>query len=140
MRRIGRVSDVLIKIPRCILRFRRIFIEIQVLVDASTVQRVVQCFKDTGAVEKAEYPKGHNDDLWQRLTKVDEHLIINLVLNRPSIYLHQVQQELAMSNYMYIFAGFTRKKLSRVALQRSEAGRVHYMRIFLCTILTCLSL
>ena len=42
-------------------------------VDASTVQREVLRFEDTGAVEKAEYPKRHDDDLQRRLTKVDKH-------------------------------------------------------------------
>ena len=42
-------------------------------VDASTVQRIVLRFEDTGAVEKAEYPKRHDDDLRRRLTKVDKH-------------------------------------------------------------------
>ena len=116
------------------LSYREIAMNLNV--DASTVQRVVQRFEDTGAVEKAEYPKGHDDDLRRRLTKVDEHLIIHLVLNRPSIYLHEVQQELATTTGTHISIptickflhqnGFTRKKISRVALQRSEAERVQY--------------
>ena len=63
-------------------------------VDVSTVQSVFQRFEDTGAVEIAKYPNGHNDCLRQRLAKVDEHLIIYLVLNHPSLYLCEVQQEL----------------------------------------------
>ena len=82
------------------LSYREIAMNLNV--DASTVQRVVQRFEDTGAVEKVEYPKGHNDDLRRRLTKVDEHLIIHLVLIHPSIYLHEVQQELTITTGTHV--------------------------------------
>ena len=67
---------------------------------------------------------------------MDKHLKIHLVLNHPSIYLHEVQQELATTTGTPVSIptmckflhknGFTRKKLSRVALQRSEVERVQY--------------
>ena len=43
---------------------------------------------------KDTYPKGHNHPS-QILTEVDELLVIHLVLDRPSIYLREIQQELA---------------------------------------------
>ena len=98
-------------------------------VDPSTVQRVVQQFEESRTVMKDPYPKGHNHPS-QILTEVDELLIIHLVLDRPSIYLHEIQKELAETTGTAIFVptlcnflhknGFSRKKLGRVALQRSE--------------------
>ena len=51
---------------------------------------------------KDPYPKGHNHPS-QILTEVDELLIIHLVLDRPSIYLHEIQKELAETNRTAIF-------------------------------------
>ena len=98
----------------------------------STVQRVVQRFEESGTVTKDPYPKGHNHPS-QILTEVDELLIIHLVLDRPSIYLHEIQKELAettgtaisvptLCNFLHK-NGFSRKKLGGVALQRSEQAR-----------------
>ena len=100
--------------------------------DPSTVQRVVQRFEVTGMVTNDPYPKGHNHPS-QILIKVDELLITHLVLDRPSIYLHEIQKELAettgteisvptLCNFLHK-NDFFRKKLSRVALQRREQAR-----------------
>ena len=63
-------------------------------VDPSTVQRVVQRFKQSGTVTKDVYPKGHNHPS-QILTEVDELLVIHLVLDRPSIYLRNFLHKMA---------------------------------------------
>ena len=66
----------------------------------------------------------------QILTEVDELLIIHLVLNWPSIYLHKIQKELAETTGTAISVpnllhkgGFSWKNLSQMALQRSENTR-----------------
>lgn len=87
-------------------------------VDPSTVQRVVQRFEQSGTVTKDVYPKGHNHPS-QILTEVDELLVIHLLLDCPSIYLREIQQELAetsgtavsvptLCNFLYK-NGFSRK-------------------------------
>jgi len=104
-------------------------------VDPSTVQRVVQRFEQSGTVTKDAYPKDHNHPS-QILTEVDELLVIHLVLDRPSIYIREIQQELAettgravslptLCNFLHK-NGFSRKKLSKVALQRSEEARERF--------------
>ena len=60
-------------------------------VDPSTVQRVVQRFEQSRTVTKDTYPKGHNHPS-QILTEVNELLVIYLVLDRPSLYLREIQQ------------------------------------------------
>lgn len=86
---------------------------------------------------KTEYPKGH-DHPHQKLTQVDEFLILHLILDKPSIYLRELQTELqattgtdvslsTICNFVHK-SGFTRKKLSVVALQRSDELRAQYMR------------
>ena len=102
-------------------------------VDPSTVQRVVQRFEQSGTVTKDAYPKGHNHPS-QILTEVDELFIIHLVLvlGRPSIYLREIQQELAETTGTAVSVptlcdflhknGFSRKELSKVALQKVRRG------------------
>ena len=94
-------------------------------VNPSTVQRVVQRFEQSGTVTKDAYPKGHNHPS-QILTEVDELLVIHLVLDHPSIYLREIQQEFAETTGTEVSVptlcdflhknGFSRKKLSKVAL------------------------
>ncbi len=59
-------------------------------VDHSTVCRTIELFNITGNVKKAEYPKGQK----QKLFDTDALVIIQVVLERPGIYLHEVQQYL----------------------------------------------
>ena len=59
-------------------------------VDPSTVQHTVQHFEETGTVSKAAYPKGHSHP-FKKLTEIDEFLILELVLERPGIYLDEIK-------------------------------------------------
>ena len=106
-------------------------------VDPSTVQRAVERFLATDTVTKTQYPKGH-DHPHQRVTQVDEFLILQLIIDKPSIYLHELQTELLQTtgtdvsisticNFVHK-SGLTRKKLSVVALQRSDELRAQYTR------------
>ena len=105
-------------------------------VDSSTVQRVIERFETTGTVSPAPYPEQHAE-LHKKLTRIDELLIIHLVADRPSIYLSELQQELlettgtevslsAICKYFHK-NGFTRRRLTKVALQRSEKERQQYV-------------
>ena len=60
-------------------------------VDESTVIRTVKLFNDTGSVTKWPYP---SDKAFRLLTETCQLFILNLVLDRPGIYLREIQQEL----------------------------------------------
>ena len=104
-------------------------------VDPSTVQGTIQLFETTGTVSKAEHPKGHGHP-FKKLTQIDEFLILELVLERPGIYLTEIQQELSdqtgtdisvstICNFLHK-NGITRQKLTRVAVQRNEELRTKF--------------
>ena len=60
-------------------------------VDRSTVVRVVEFFRTTGNVSKRQYPK---ERAARELTAPVQLFILNLVVQRPGIYLQEVQKEL----------------------------------------------
>lgn len=104
-------------------------------VDPSTVQRTVERFESTGSVCKQDHPRGHEHP-HQKLTAVDEFLLLYLVLDRPNTYLHELQRELSETTGTSVSisticnflrkSGFTRRKLTRVALQRSDELRAEF--------------
>ena len=61
-------------------------------VDQSTVQRTIKLFETSRTVSKAEYPKGASHP-FTKLTVMDEFLILELVIERPGIYLREIQQQ-----------------------------------------------
>lgn len=63
-------------------------------VDSSTVQRTVALFNATGSVQKHAYPK---ERAFRKLTPITQLFILNLVLEKPGIYLHEIQRELEAS-------------------------------------------
>ena len=60
-------------------------------VDKSTVYRTLQLFESSGSVEKRKYPK---ENAFWKLTTPAQLLILNLVVEKPGIYLHEVQRSL----------------------------------------------
>jgi len=58
-------------------------------VDASTVCRILQLFNQTGTVKKKAYD---NVNLNRKLTDIVQFFILQL-LDRPGIYLHEIQIE-----------------------------------------------
>jgi len=60
-------------------------------VDQLIVSRTVKLFNDQGDVEKKIYP---NNNGTQKLTLVDQLIVLELVLDRPGIHLHELQQQL----------------------------------------------
>ena len=61
-------------------------------VDAATVCRVAKLFEETGTVNKRSHPHGYDHHLKQ-LTKCDEYFIAELVVEKPGIYLRELQPE-----------------------------------------------
>ena len=51
--------------------------------DKSNVYRILQLFESSGSVEKRKYPKE------RKLTTPAQLLILNLVVEKPGIYLHE---------------------------------------------------
>ena len=60
-------------------------------VDPSTVSRIVSLFKSTGSVQKRPYPKDARPN--KKLTKTVQLTILHEVLQRPGIYLRELQTE-----------------------------------------------
>ena len=60
-------------------------------VDPSTLQRVVKRPNKCGNVSRKEYP---NDYKEKNLATSPEFIILNMVLQKPSVYLREIQEEL----------------------------------------------
>ena len=98
-------------------------------IDSSTVSRILSLFEETGDVEKRPHPCGQAHHQ-QKLTTIDQLFIIQVVLDRPGVYLHELRQCLLMETGTSVSEsticrflhtnGFTRQKLSRVAVQRND--------------------
>ena len=62
-------------------------------VAVSTLHRIVKKFEEMGSVSKKKYSVGNRHQL-QKLTKAVQLTVLHLILQRPSIYLWELQQEL----------------------------------------------
>ncbi|XP_065915597.1 uncharacterized protein [Dysidea avara] len=101
-------------------------------IDPSTVQRTVDRFKQTGDVQKRSYPRGD-----RKLTDIGMYLILDWVIEKPGIYLGEIKEELLqvagidisesrICRYLREW-GFTRQKMSLMAIQRSDLLRTEYI-------------
>ena len=103
-------------------------------VDQSTVSRTLRLFFTTGSVCKKRYPK---ERAFRKLTTPCQLFIYHLVLERPGIYLLEIQRELldlmlvdvniATICRFLCHAGFSRQKLRHVALQQDAFLREQYV-------------
>ena len=103
-------------------------------VDQSTVSRTLGLFYTTGSLCKKPYPK---ERAFRKLTASCQLLIYHLVLQRPGIYLCEIQRELLdlllvdvnISTICRSFhqTGFSRQKLRHVALQQDAFLREQYV-------------
>ena len=108
----------------------------RLMVDQSTVRRILQLFGNTGTVTKKDYPESHAENL-RLLTEVDQFLIMELVIEKPGTYLSEIKWQLEKTTGTTVSesticrflkqCGFTRKKIKHVALQRSEILRAKYV-------------
>ena len=103
-------------------------------VDPSTVSRIVQLFRQTGNVLPKKYPSNQST---AKLTSIDKLHILEVVLQKPGIYLREVQDELShltgtlvdVSTIMRFLhdSGFTRQKMIIRATQQSAILRAQYL-------------
>jgi len=103
-------------------------------VDKSTVYRIVQRFFNTGCIAKSPYPK---ERAARKLTDPVKLFVLQLVLEKPGISLHEIQEQLLFTLFIQIDitsicrllqqSGFTRQKLRITALQQSEYLRQTYI-------------
>lgn len=100
----------------------------------STVSRTLHLFNTTGSVRKRPYPK---ERAFRKLTDSCQLLIYHLVVQRPGIYLHEIQSELlnvllvdvsiaTICRFLHE-SGFTRQRLKHVALQQDALLRELYV-------------
>ena len=102
-------------------------------VDPSTAWRTVSLFNETGYVTKKKY---NSANLPRKLTDVVQFLLLQLILERPGIYLRELQAEVLSVMGLEVAActicqffhaqGFTRQKMQLVAKQRDEDLRMTF--------------
>ena len=74
-------------------------------VDPSTASRVTSLFKPMGSVEKRPYPKDCQPK--KKLSKTVQLAVLHSVLQRPGIYLRELQTEVfVLIGYMSVFLHF----------------------------------
>ncbi len=103
-------------------------------VDTSTVYRIVKQFETCGVVRKKPY-SAQNTTV--KLTKPVQLTILHLVLQKPGIYLWEIQQELRLMYGLDISpssvcnflkrSNFSRKKMQLIALQRDQELRATFV-------------
>lgn len=103
-------------------------------VDKSTVSRIRQRWYTSGSLKKATYPK---EKAYRKLTIPAQLLILHLVIEKPELFLHEIQTEVLDVLQLEVCTsticrflqsnGFTRQKLRLVALQRDEFLRQKFM-------------
>ena len=100
-------------------------------IDRSTVSRIVTRFETTGDVEPIK-KKGAQS----KISVYDEFCIIDSIVEKPSMYLHEIQQKVlettgtridASTVCRFLKNNFSRKKLSLVALQQNAASRAQFL-------------
>ena len=103
-------------------------------VDKSTVSRTVNLFRTTGSVTKRSYPEGK---AFCKLTPPAQLLILHLVLQRPGIFLREIQDELLSALEIEVSESaickflhknrFTYQRLQVTALQQDEFLRRQFV-------------
>ena len=98
-----------------------------------SVQRYIAIFNTTGAVEPREQKRGPA----RVLSEVEQLTLIQSILHNPTMFLHEMQQELYTTTGRWVhvsticrtlqYLGVTRQKVQVVALQRSEDLRIKFM-------------
>ena len=99
-------------------------------VDKSTVSCNLQLLNNTGTITKKASPR---DKAHKKLTIPAQLLFLNLVVQKPGIYLREIQEELHKMLLLNVdtasicrFIGFTHQKLCLVAKQRGEFTRQQF--------------
>ena len=93
-------------------------------VDESTVHRIINKFQETGEVQKKIYPL---DKAYRKLTEPAQLFILQLVVERPVVYLREIKSELlselgvdvtvsAICKFLHK-SGFTKQKAKMHAIR-----------------------
>lgn len=103
------------------------------LIDVATAHRVVKQFTTSGSISKKSYSSTNRPC---KLTKPVQLTILHLVLEKPSMYLWEIQQELQWLYALDISpsticmflkkSNFSRKKMQLIASQRDKEIRSMY--------------
>jgi len=103
-------------------------------VDPATVHRTVAIFDQTGSVSKCKYPANPGT---RKLTKIDQLIVLELVLDNPGIYLHEIAHKLTEETGTEVNvsticrflkdSGFTRQKMIITAVQQLDILRAEYL-------------
>lgn len=103
-------------------------------VDKSTVSRILQLFHTTGSLCKKSKSSAN---AFRKLTSPAQMLILNLVIEKPGIYLKEIQEELLHTLMLEVDIsticrflhsnGFTHQKLCLVAIQQDEFLRQKFI-------------
>lgn len=105
---------------RCVLGSSNRQIGERLCVDPSTVQRTVKLFEETGTVSSIQ---GCHEPFNKKLSPHDEMVLLELVVEHPSLYLqelqnHKEQEQLSVNICRYLQKqGISYKKLSFQASQ-----------------------
>ena len=104
----------------------------------STAYRTYLLFERTGSVDPLDRSSGREE--LRKLDRSSELYIVGLVLENPSIYLHEVCQEVKQCFDIAVSPatickllkryGVTRKKIRQVASQRNDALRGAFMFVW----------
>lgn len=115
---------------RCVLGYSYREVGEKMCVDPSTVYRTAKLFEETGTVSSIQ---GYREGPDKKLSTHDEIVLLELVLEHPSMYLHELQNALLQSTGTNVSAaticrflkkqGFSRKKMSFRAQQRNDELR-----------------
>ena len=119
---------------RCMLGLSYREISGNLNVDPSTVYRTVKLFEETGTVCSVQ---GCHENTNKKLSSDDEMAILQMILDCPSMYLHEVQTSLlqltgtdvstaTICKFLH-HQGFSRKKLRFTAQQRSDDLRMQFL-------------
>ena len=102
-------------------------------VDASTVWRTVNTFRNTGTVGTKKYPKPRS---YSKFSTPVELTIIHTVLSKPGIYLKEIQTEVYLCTGVQLSVssickflrrvGFTRQKMKLASIGRDEELRSQF--------------
>ena len=103
-------------------------------VDPSTVSRTVTLFNTSGNVDKRKYPPNPGTAV---LTEIDKIIILETVLDKPEIFLREIEQILVAETgtcvdtstiWRFLQASnITGQKMVMVAKQRSDILRAEYL-------------
>ena len=92
-------------------------------VDPSTVSRITTLFRTTGDVAKKPYP---SERASRKLTEPVQFFVIYLILDRPGIYLREVQLELQTQLGLNISQSALCKFLRKTGLQNRDCLHMHF--------------